>query len=210
MWTRHLELAWRFDPRAIAQARPGLVFRVSAGFRIGDDLARFEDRRNRPAEIAREFPRDFLQGLLTKTNTIDLHRAIGRDQIESGHVRDAVLIRGGIAVVIDEGREGDAIFGAEVARITSVVLRDGPESGSIRSVGFEEALEKRKGELADRATNFEKRGDHRAAFQGLVERDSLAVEVRQFEIGRFISGVNFSHRVRAIADQWMWRVFLDM
>jgi hypothetical protein len=31
-----------------------------------------------------------------------------------------------------------------------------------------------------------------------VERNSLAVEVRQFEIGRFISGVNFSHRLRKL------------
>src|SRR5438270_14046675 len=123
---------------------------MSTRFRVGDDFAGCEYRNDRSAKKARQFFRNLLQGPLPKSDAIDLHGAVGSDQIIGGHVSDAVFVRSRIAVIIEESREGDAIFRAEVARVARVILRAGPERRALGSVGREKACEKGKCELTNR------------------------------------------------------------
>ena len=109
---------------------------MSAGLRFRNHFPRLENGRDRPAQEARQILRHCFQSLFAKSDAIDLHRPVGSDQVKGGHVGEAVVIGRGIAVVIEKSREGDAVLGAEVARVSSAVLRDGSKCSAIGAVSL--------------------------------------------------------------------------
>src|SRR5690348_6149992 len=124
---------------------------MSTRFGVRDDFTRLEHGSDGPAKKTRKFLGNSLQGLLSKPDAIDFHSAVGSNQIISGHVGDAVVVRCGIAVIVQESWEADAVFGAEVTRVPRVILRNGPEGCAVGGVGLVEAFEKRKRELTNGA-----------------------------------------------------------
>jgi len=73
-------------------------------------------------------------------------------------------------------REGNAELSGEISSCAGVVLGDGEESDVVAGVGLVDALEKREGELANRAGDLEKGEDDRTFLQRAGKGVFLSIE----------------------------------
>jgi len=76
-------------------------------------------------------------------------------------------------VLVDERGKSYAAFLIEFLGAARIVLRYAQERNVVAAIAFEQALKKRKSELANRAGNFEESQNNRASFQKCVSEYSL-------------------------------------
>src|SRR6266852_5772617 len=161
---------------------------------VGDNFVGQENSSRGTALPRCKFGGNLLDFGLAEANAAHLDGAICVNQRECRNGGEAVLVGDGIALFIDQGGESNAVFGAEFLGVARVVLRNPPKGRVLAAVGLEEPLEKREGELADRAGDLEERGDDGPLLQRVLQRERLAVGVAEREKRRLLTGKNVGHR----------------
>ena len=111
-----------------------------------------------------KFRSDNFQIFLIKTRTCDFNGAVGVDQEAGRHVGDSVGVRSGITFCVQHNRKGDSALVGEFLCGAGAILGNSEEGDVFTAVALVEAVQKREGELANRAGNFEERGENRAPF----------------------------------------------
>lgn len=136
---------------------PDLVFGSSAGLVCGDRFVSSKHRRARDVSAVGKSVRDRLHFRLAEAFACNLHLAVWINQKRGGNTGQAVGIRNRVTRFVNQNWKRDSKFICEIARRADVVLRNGDETDVAAAMLLEDPFEKRKGELADRAGDFEER-----------------------------------------------------
>src|SRR2546426_460714 len=154
---------------AALRFRRNLVFGASTGFVVGHGFVRQENSSRRTALPRCKFGSNLLDFGLAEAHAAHLDGAVCVNQEECRNVGEAVLVGDRIALFIEEGGKSNAVFGAEFLGVARVILGNAPKGSALAAVGLEKALEKREGELADRAGDLEERGDDGPFLQRVLQ-----------------------------------------
>ena len=110
-----------------------------------------------------------------------------RDPENTGDIRKSVGVGHGKFIdIVEQYRKCDIELLDEGGGIFLIVLRNADESNVSSTVIFVNPIQKRKSILADRAGNFEKRGNHWTAGERIPKRKILSCHGWQSEVGRFL------------------------
>src|SRR5260370_24623816 len=139
---------------------PDLVFRSSAGFVCGDRFVSSKHGRARNVSAVGESVRDRFHFRLAEAFACNLHFAVGINQEKGGNTGQAVGIRNRVTRFVNQNWKRDAKFMCEIARRADIVLRNGGGTDVAAAMLLEHPLEERKGELGDRAGDFEEYQDY--------------------------------------------------
>ena len=134
---------------------PDLVFGSSAGFVCGDRFVSSKHGRARNVSAVGESVGDRFHFRLAEAFACNLYLAVWINQKKGGNTGQAVGIRNRVTRFVNQNCKRDTDFMCEIARSADIVLRNGDETDVAAAMLPEDPFEKRKGELADRAGDFE-------------------------------------------------------
>jgi hypothetical protein len=185
---------------------PGLIFGASTGF-VGRDGFGLEKNGSAFEILAiGEDIGDRFQIGFDEAHGGDFDSAArfdeenGGDHSEAVGVRNrvipvAIVGRGRVANLIGENGKGDPERLGEVTSSGDTVLGYAQKGDVIGLIALVEPFEEGKGELADRAGDFEKAEDHGTFFERVGKRELAAVERFEREVGSGIAPGDVGHAV---------------